>query len=366
MSKETDKKPTEENKDGKPEETGKETGIEAKKLVVEHLHKIITEKVIPKESSDVKPEGGETNSGEGETEATVDKALEENKEAIIQAEKDKKEMETKIKGLEKRLNKYDENEDEEKMAEIEEHIADLKKAAGEKDIFAKQLKTVKNELTETKERLGERETQLGAIAMKRFEEEKNALVKSVKSYYTEALGEEEAEKRAKEVEEKITSPEVLEQVKGWMAVFITAAEEENEDDESDGSPSIHKGGSDLSKTGGKVPLEAPTTRGQMFEGARDVINTLYDAYETQLFLKETGKEGFDHAKFMELTKQMNKLWRSVGEGIKARGGKILGESGKFAIGTCPFCKHVFIGDNEKCPKCDREIPRWEREKLRKG
>lgn len=351
MGKEDEKIPTKGKEDENDPKTG-EKGEKIKELgVVRHIHELL-EKTPKKEGDPEKTPDkvASTGAGEGDkdpdkiADKKIDDKIDENAEAIEKAEKEKKAYEENIAKLEKRLTTYQKKEETDKIADIESHIADLKKSAGEKDVLAERLKKINEELTTTKGKLGERETQLGAIAMKAFNEEKDALVEAVKK----DLGED----KAKEIAEKITTPQQLEEVKGWLKVFteVLKKKDAKEGDDKEGSV-------DLSKTGGKIPLKAPS-RGE-FEQGRDVINALYDAYEKELYKKETGKE-FDVAKLIELDEKINKIWSSVLEGIGKRGGKVLGSAGEFDVRTCQYCHRVFFGDKAECPYCKKSVQPWER------
>jgi len=346
MGKEDEKNPTKGNEDENDPKTD-ETG-EKKLGIVEHIHRIVTgdKGKTDNPSGDSKPENDDEPADAGaEGDAKkIDEKIDENAEAIARAENEKKAYEEKITKLEKRLTGYQKKEESDKVADIEAHIADLKKSAGEKDTLAERLKKINEELTSTKEKLGERETQLGAIAMKAFNEEKTALVEAVKK----DLGED----KAIEISEKITTPQQLEEVKGWLKVFTEVLKEKNDEKQDDKEGSV-----DLSKTGGQVPLKAPS-RGE-FEQGRDVINALYDSYERELYLKETGKD-YDVAKLIDLDEKINKIWSSVLEGISKRGGKVLGSAGQFDVRTCQYCHRVFFGDKSACPYCKKPVQEWER------
>lgn len=196
------------------------------------------------------------------------------------------------------------------------------------------VEKLKDELKETKEKLGERETQLGAIAMKRYEEEKDELSKALTRQYGKS--------KADKIMGQITDPLSLEVAKGLL--------EEDDEDLEQGSPSIYKGGSRLDETGGSVPEYAPSKSGT-FKSGRDVINALYDAYEEEKFKQETGKE-YNAERLGKLEKQLDILWSHVKKGIEARRGNILGERSR-GLGT--VCRHCGAVTFERiCENCGHE------------
>lgn len=359
------------NKDDNPEETG-EKGAER---VIRVIHELITGKDDkpadnppdnpPADNPPDKPadKDGE-GEGEGKDEEELDDAEKKAQEAIDKAEKERKGLLTKIGGLEKRLKTYQKKEETEMVEEITGVIADLKQSAEDKKTYAEDLKKAQDELKTVRGELTERTTQLGSIAMKAFEEEKKILVDAVRKDFTEKIGKEEADKKAKEVEEKITTPEQLEEVKGWIKVFMEAMKEgkdEDEENDDEGEGTIYSGkGQDLSRTGGIAKLPSKEKIGE-YKEARDVINALYDAYEQELYNKQFSKENYNAIRFLEAQKKLNKLWQSVMAGIKKRGGKVI-PTGTFDVRMCPYpdCGKVFFGDKAVCPYCGREIKKWER------
>jgi len=369
MSKKDETNPTE-GKDTKPdaengEKTTKELGI------VRHIHELLTTKDGEVKKPEDDPEAGKKDkeenpeknpdddkddkenkddkSGEGGNLDDVQGKIDKTAEAIAQAEKDKKEFEEKIGKLEKRLKGYEKKEETEMVDDIKGVIADLKKSAEDKGKIAKELKKIEDELTQTKEKLGERDTQLGKIAMDAFEAEKKELIEAVKK----DLGED----KAKEVAEKITNPKQLEDVKGWLTVFVKAFKKEGDET---GESKDNEGGESLGEGADSIPLKMPS-RQQAFERGRDVINALYDAYEVELFKKETGRD-FDVGKLTQLEAKVNKLWGSVLLGIAKRGGKVMGTAGEFDVRTCQYCHKVFMGDKASCPYCEKTVQSHERGK----
>lgn len=181
------------------------------------------------------------------------------------------------------------------------------------------------EKEELRQRLAERETQLGAIALKAFEEEKKALVDAVRK----DLGDD----KANEIAEKVSNPQQLEDIKGWLGVFVKEFNKSN-DDEMEGGESLGKVHSD------SIPLRQPSKSG--FSKGRDVVNALYDAYEKELFKKESGRK-YDAIRLGEIERKIDRLWKDMKIGFLKRGRKLFGEKEGVthrSIWTCPKCgKH---------------------------
>lgn len=214
------------------------------------------------------------------------------------------------------------------MEVIHKHLIE-KSLNPDDDEDIEEVEKLKDELKETKEALGERETQLGIIAKKKFEEESKVIKEKMKREFNRTV--------------EIQSPEQLEVFRGLL---------EQDDESDDGeSPSIHQGGSDLSKTGGSVPLEAPT-KGATFRNAREVIKALYDAYEEEKFKQETGRE-FNAERLGKLEKQLDILWSHIRQGFEARGfDKLLGENPKGLGAICRKCGSVTF--SRICENCGHE------------
>lgn len=201
------------------------------------------------------------------------------------------------------------------------------------------VEVLKEELEATKERLGERESQLGAIALKAFEEEKKELVDAVKK----DLGNE----KAREISEKITNPKQLEDVKAWIGVFSKAFKK-YEDSEMEG-------GQDLSKTGGQIPLYTPAQQGK--SGIKGMtVKQIYDRYEKLLFKKETGKgepmSDDELKEFQKLDDAINKLWyQHIKPAILEKRPAYRLQASKTTI--CPKCGSVIA--ERICPFCGKEV-----------
>lgn len=345
-----------------PEEKKGETGSESKDkgeaggtIKVLHEHRVVKDK--PEKPSKPEKPAGE---GAGETGSGGDKPPEnggEPSEAEKAAAAKVKDYEAEIEKLKGQIGEYTKKEEEaDKVKALEEQVAGLEKSKQEYEGVQAQLKKTREELEATRGKLETRESQLGQIAMKAFEDEKTNLTEIVKKQ----LGEEEAQ----EIVNKITNPKQLEEAKSWMAVFAKVQEEKKPPKEGgeEGEEKKPEPPTVLSKTGGQIPLKPPG-KGQIFERAKDVVNALYDAYEEELFKMETGKE-FDRARLMEAQTKLNKLWVALMEGVRKRGGKVI--EGTFDIRSCPFCKATYLGDKAECPSCGHTIPAHERGKTRRG
>lgn len=368
MSKKPNKDDETANKDDNPEETD-EKGAER---VIRVIHELITgngegetQDNPPTDNPTDNPPAKDGEGGEG-GEGEVDEALQASQKAIEKAEEERKGLLKKVTGLEKRLKTYEKKEETVMVKEIEGVIADLRQSAEDKKTYAEELKKAQDELKTVKDKLGERETQLGAIATKAFEEEKKILVDAVRKDFEKTLGADEAEKKAKEVEEKITTPTQLEEVKGWMGVFMKAMEEGSGETEGEGKGkdegegTIYSGkGQDLSKTGGVAKAPPKDVKGEYAE-ARDVIAALYDAYEEELFNKQFTPDKYNRARHLEAQKKLNTVWQNIVKGVKARGGKVI--SGEFDVRACQYCKKTFFGDKAICPYCGKPVQAHERGK----
>ena len=135
---------------------------------------------------------------------------------------------------------------------------------------------------------------------------------------------------------------------------IITEKDEDDDEEDEGSPSIHKGGSDLSKTGGKVPLlegwgikpsTDPTKSG---ESARKIIDAIITEKEALLW-KQEQKKGLtpkEQERLRVLEAKQRQYWRSLAEGYKNRGI----QRSYFQAWTCPICKSFC--HTHQCPTCN--------------
>lgn len=199
------------------------------------------------------------------------------------------------------------------------------------------------ELTKTKEKLGERETQLGVISMKAFEEEKALTEKKFKKTFNKDAPE-------------ISTPSELEFVKGMLE------EESEEDEEDEFKGTIYSGkGQPLNLTGGQA--KAPSRGLQTgFERGSQVIDTLYNAIDEERYNRKYNKEKFDSKRLQEAERKVAKIWKSLRKGFVKRNYQLMPQGSHRAIWSCPKCGTTNL-DTMKCsnPQCDFKVPETESE-----
>lgn len=147
---------------------------------------------------------------------------------------------------------------------------------------------------------------------------------------------------------------------------LVEEEEDNEDDEGKGGPSIHKGGSNLSKTGGSVPLYAPkrnSIKDPTEEGksAKDIIDSIVTEKEGLLWKQsKKGLSGKEEERLRVLEAKQRQYWRALGEGVRNRGV----QRSYFQAWTCPVCGSFC--HTSRCETCgyrqDSKIDKEEQDK----
>lgn len=184
---------------------------------------------------------------------------------------------------------------------------------------------------ELQRKLEERETELGAIAMKAFEKESKRVKKQFKKQYNRDV--------------EINSPEQLNFARNML-------DKDTDEDDDD-----NEGGESLGSTGGQVPLSSSYSIQGENKGLKGkTVKQIYDRYEQLLFRQEHPKGNpMSDDELKELQEHediINELWyKHIRPAVLEKRPAYKFQAKKTTI--CPKCGNVIA--QRICPHCGKEV-----------
>lgn len=266
-----------------------------------------------------------------EVETTVEGTDDEKDEEDVEV------MEKKTKTRKLQINISRDKEVEALQKEKLELESRLKRMEEESEVAKQKME---DEKTTIQEQLDEKQAILEKQALEAFEKDKNELLMLAKNSNL-------TDEQMADIEERLTTPEKLEMVKGLITMLVPKTEEKD---------TVGKG-EEKKIPEGKATITQLERRGdsKVYESPEALISDLYwKAYyarDNQVTVQER-RDARD--KITQLLNDMigGKGWKELKEGVRMPEGK---------ISYCPKCYQVIVGVHEKCPHCGHDL----QEKLRK-
>lgn len=197
------------------------------------------------------------------------------------------------------------------------------------------------EIEDLKDKLEVEKAKTTILALKKFEEEKQALLETIT----------DKDKR-EEVSELIQSGEDLERVRTTMQIIQSGIQY---------GLSPHDETPKKKFVGQAKLYGSPSNKDvQTWDSVEEMVNDVYDQLESEMF-KEAMGVPYDKAKMRKYRSMADKLLSSLITGVRRRG---VG-SDKFHIQQCRNCGKVLTEHETKCPNCEKIVlseEGWEYEK----
>jgi len=251
---------------------------------------------------------------------------------------DDKEEDVEVK--EKKTRKIQINISRDKEIEaLQKEKAELEaKFEREKEEREEKEQKLEAEKTAIQDELTEKQAILEKQALEAFEKEKKELLEIARSRNL-------SDEQMADIEERLTTPERLEMVKGLVAMLAPKPVEDNPSETDKKPPS------------GKATLTPPARKGdsEVFADPEALISklywTAYYAREGEVTVQER-KKAVDKINKLFNALIGGKAWKQMRSGERMPANKIT---------ECPHCHEIIVGTPDTCPKCGWNL----QEKMRK-
>lgn len=187
------------------------------------------------------------------------------------------------------------------------------------------------ELEKVKDELEIEKAKTTALALKEFEEQKSALLETIKD-----------DEKREEVSELIQSGADLERVKATIDIIQSGLSYGLSQHETQ----------QKKKPSGQAKMWSPSNADvQTWDSVESMVNEIYDNLEIELFKKEMSKN-YDVKKLKHYQNLADRLMNSMITGMRNRESTNIG---KFTIMQCKACGKIVTGGESVCPVCNKKV-----------